>query len=603
MALLGGRGHRLRVLTPAGRRRWIQAEDLRELLCEPLTSRRHHGTEGQPSSQVDAALVEHLLARRPVSCGWIVRPSPGASLGDQLLGAGLVARLITLTAARVLQLLLWIASWWVIGRAALSGRFDPGWLTAWALLLLTLVPLRAWITEAQGRLTLSAGAILMRRLLAGALNLGPDTTRHQGIGQLLGRVLESEALSSLALAGGFSSFFSILELAAAGWVLWYGASGLPLLLLVGAVGLSVSQGWILHRKGRLWTDRRLSLTHDLVEELLGHQTRLAQAQPGTVHLDEDEGLSRYLSLSRGLDEQALRLALIPRVWLLLGMAGLAPAFVHGSGSQEGLAIGLGGILLAHQGFRSLSCGLAQVVAAAIAWDRVSELYRAAAKPRQRLPQTPPPPSSSAGAEGQGPVLEARDLTFCYPNRTRPVLKSLDLAIDPRDRILLEGPSGGGKSTLVSLLNGLRSPSSGLLLLSGLDLASVGSTTWRRRIAAAPQLHENHVFNDSFAFNVLLGRRWPPRREDMEEAEEVCRELGLGELLDEMPGGLGQVVGETGWRLSHGERSRLFIARALLQGADLVIADESLGALDPETLQQTLRCLEKRSPALLLIAHP
>jgi ABC-type multidrug transport system fused ATPase/permease subunit len=64
-----------------------------------------------------------------------------------------------------------------------------------------------------------------------------------------------------------------------------------------------------------------------------------------------------------------------------------------------------------------------------------------------------------------------------------------------------------------------------------------------------------------------------------------------------------MVGESGWRLSHGERSRLFIARALLQRAEVVILDESFAALDPETLEKALRCVLKRAPTLLVIAHP
>ena len=68
----------------------------------------------------------------------------------------------------------------------------------------------------------------------------------------------------------------------------------------------------------------------------------------------------------------------------------------------------------------------------------------------------------------------------------------------------------------------------------------------------------------------MGRRWPPQPKDVEAAESICRELGLDDLLSRMPAGLLQMVGETGWQLSHGERSRLFIARALLQEADLVI---------------------------------
>jgi ABC-type multidrug transport system fused ATPase/permease subunit len=70
----------------------------------------------------------------------------------------------------------------------------------------------------------------------------------------------------------------------------------------------------------------------------------------------------------------------------------------------------------------------------------------------------------------------------------------------------------------------------------------------------------------------------------------------------MPAGLQQVVGETGWRLSHGERSRVFIARALLQNADVFIFDESFGALDPETLELAMETVRRRARTLLVISH-
>jgi ATP-binding cassette subfamily B protein len=81
-----------------------------------------------------------------------------------------------------------------------------------------------------------------------------------------------------------------------------------------------------------------------------------------------------------------------------------------------------------------------------------------------------------------------------------------------------------------------------------------------------------------------------------------RELSFGELLERMPAGMLQVVGETGWQLSHGERSRIFIARAVLQQANLVILDESFAVLDPENLWQCLECALKRSE-MMVVGHP
>ena len=93
----------------------------------------------------------------------------------------------------------------------------------------------------------------------------------------------------------------------------------------------------------------------------------------------------------------------------------------------------------------------------------------------------------------------------------------------------------------------------------------------------------------------LGRQSLLTPQDFEEAETVCGELGLGELLKRMPAGLLQLVGETGWQLSR--------SRALLQEADLVILDESFAALDPENLRLALECVAKRARAVLAITHP
>jgi ATP-binding cassette subfamily B protein len=243
------------------------------------------------------------------------------------------------------------------------------------------------------------------------------------------------------------------------------------------------------------------------------------------------------------------------------------------------------------------------LAAAIAWERIQPFWRAA----ERAEPIGQPAFAVAAPTGKpcsgATLLDVHDLVFRYRDRGEPVLQGVDVHIRAGDRLLLEGPSGGGKSTLAALLAGGRVPEAGLLLLGGLDRETLGADGWRRRVVVAPQFHENHVLMGTFAFNALMGRGWPPRTADLEEAEKVCRALELGPLLERMPAGLGQLVGETGWQLSHGEKSRLYIARALLQGADLIILDESFAALDPHTLQRTLSLVLEKAPTVLVIAHP
>jgi ATP-binding cassette subfamily B protein len=295
-------------------------------------------------------------------------------------------------------------------------------------------------------------------------------------------------------------------------------------------------------------------------------------------------------------------ALAPRGWLVIGILGLAPAFIRGGASTAGLAIGLGGILLAYAALRRLTGGLSQLSDAAIAWKQVAPLFHAAAQ--KPATQDPNPGEDLNSALKTGEILlDARDLVFRHSRRNEPAIKGCNLRIRTGDKLLIEGPSGGGKSTLASLLAGLRQPDSGLLLLRGFDRQTMGDENWRRLVVSAPQFHENHVMAETFAFNLLMGRRWPAGPADLAECETVCRELGLGDLIDRMPAGLQQMIGETGWQLSHGERSRLFIARAILQHADLVLLDESFAALDPDNLRRALTSVLKRTPTLVVIAHP
>jgi ATP-binding cassette subfamily B protein len=529
---------------------------------------------------------------------WILRLPPGASFWLQLRQARIPERIFALGTAHALQYILWIVAWWIVGSNVLRGRTDHGWLVLWALLLLTMVPLRVLNTWLQGLITIRVGARLKHRLFFGALRLEPDRIRHQGAGELLGRVLESQAVEALALSGGFLSLVALIEIFIAGFVLAAGAGGLlhSLLLfvwLLGAAGLA----WRYFQRNRAWTDVRLAMTHDLIANMVGHRTRLAQLPADRWHDDEDEGLEQYLTASQTMDHSTASLiAFVPRGWLVLGLVGLIPAVVEHTNSPARFAIAVGGILLAYRAWRRFGTGAWQLVGAVIAWQHTSILYHAAA--RADVPGS----SDAASSKQSFSSIEASNIVFRYSDRSEPVLRGCSFRIMKGERLVLKGASGGGKSTLVSLLTGLRQPHSGQLSINGLDRETLGSVAWSRRVAAAPQFHENHVLAGTFAFNLFLGRPKALGPSDFEEAQAICHELGLGDLLERMPAGMLQMVGETGWQLSHGERSRLYIARALLQGADLVVLDESFAVLDPENMKRAIECAVKRSATLLVITH-
>ena len=608
--VLARRGKRLMILDPQQARRSLPLETVRQILCAPLEPELSAdldaltdgvGLAGRRGRRARAALRDGLLAHRRVRVGWLVRPASGAPLNWQARDFRITGLLTTVFGTYALAFLLWLGAWWLLGQGVFSGHLDTGWLQAWVLLLLTLLPLRLLASRAGGLFAIRAGALLKRRLLAGALRLDPDEIRQLGLGRLLGCTLEADQLEQMAVSGGFLALTALVELGLAGAILALAPVQTPLYTL--AAWCLVGVGFSVHylRCQRRWTHARLALTDTLVEGMVGHRTRAVQEPREHWNGREDEALADYYPVCRTRDRAALLLkTVLPRGGFLVGMGALAPAFAAGGGATAApLALALGAVLVAYLALRHLADGLEQILGAWVAFGQIRPFWQAADRPEAL--GDPQAPVHAAADSGQ-PRIVARNLVYRHAGRPEPVLRGASLSLGARDRMLLQGASGSGKSTLAAVLAGQRQPQAGLCLAGGLDRASLGDRLWRRRIALVPQFHENYILMGTLAFNLLLGRGWPPSAADLDEAGALCRALGLGPLLDQMPGGLMQYVGETGWQLSHGERERIYIARAVLQGAEVIILDESVSSLDPRTLRETMAVLWERAPALILIAH-
>ncbi|KYF80998.1 hypothetical protein BE17_29670 [Sorangium cellulosum] len=531
---------------------------------------------------------------------WLLRADPGSSFRRLLSMRGVLRRGAVFLGAAALQIALGVFAWWLIGAGALDGDVQPGWLVAWVLLSLSGIFVQLFASWTGGLLTIDVAALLKQRLLCGALRLDPAAIRTRGSGALLAMVSESEAVETAGLGGALGAIVGVVQLASAAVVLAAGAGGgLHVALLFGWAFVVALLARRFARQRAAWTGERFAITSGFVENVVGHRTRVAQELPQLHHVEEDAVLERYHVASRAMDRVGDLLSSLPaRGWLALGLLGLVPA-VLGGVSVGPLVVATGGILQAQAAFAMLATSLGALLSAAVSWRSIARLFTAAA---DREP--PGIPQAVLGRPATSDViLEARGVSFRYGEGGEPVLRDCGLVLSKGDRLLLEGRSGGGKSTLAGVLSGLHAPASGLVLLRGLDRRTLGGAAWRSRVASAPQFHDNHVLSGTLAFNLLMGRAWPASPEDRREAESVCRKLGLGPLLDRMPSGLDQVVGETGWQLSHGERSRLFLARALLQRADAVILDESFGALDPLTARECVGAVIERAPALVVIAHP
>jgi ATP-binding cassette, subfamily B, bacterial len=609
-ALIGGRGARVRALCPDGLVRSLPASSVCQLVwadvyetlvqgLEPWLARAPMGTAAR--SRARALLVADALRRGHGCRATLLKTAPHAELRTWARQFGVWRKLLVLVALHAAQYTLGLGAFWVVGRAVLYDRIDTGTFSAFILLSLSAVPLHLLEGAQLSELALRLSALFKQRAFSDALASDPDALRRRGVGEHFGHVLDTDAFESLAVTGGLGGALALIEVVAAGVIL-AGSAGLALVLalslwlaLIGALSLRYMS------KARRFAAARIELTQGLVERMLGHRTRLVQERRACWHVGEDELLEPYLRGASDQDRDAARIvAWSGRGFLFVALAMLAPLWLSERPSSAALASALAGVLLGARAFGRVALSATSLAEAKLAHERLRAVAAGPTRHAQPVPAVfePEPP-----AEAMEVVLRADDLRYQAGMRPSPVFSGTSLQLAHGERWLLTGSSGSGKSTLVSVLAGLRKPDAGTVLWRGLDLASLGLRGWRRHVALAPQFHENHVLAGTLAFNLLLGQSWPPSASALAEAEAMCVELGLSDLLARMPSRLQQQVGETGWQLSHGERSRLFLARALLARAELVLLDETFAALDPVTLETCLSTAMRHAPTLVLVAHP
>ena len=612
----GWRG--IALIGPDAKIQRVSRQYLRDVLAyeleQPITAQTDTyltelGGPGYQPLQTGTGLVQEIMVQEGlgttrVCIGWLLRLRPGVPFRRQARHEHLIRPLLIAISAVILLQSLELASWSIIGLVAFQGHLDLALFLAWFLILLTIVACKMIIYDHQFRFFTNFLKLFKEKLLYGTMRLKSDEIRQHGAGQFFSRVMDSEMVENVSLFQGVELITQLVLLFLIGGILSLGIGGWQYtVLLVNWLCLTGFISWRYLRVGKGWIQHYRQMSQDLVDRMVGHRTRIVQENPERWHDDEDQSLERYLQLSTSVDRlETLLIAFIPRSWSVVSMGLLAYLFIVDSPSPVALAVSIGCILFAFQAFTTLTVSLAAILRARLAQDQNEPIIQAAAQTveAQELILS----SKLIKREEELPqFLIARDLGFRYPNQRQLVLKSCNLQIKQGEHILLEGPSGSGKSTLAAVLGGQYLPETGMLLLHGFDQQLIGLDTWRRQVLIVPQFQDNYVFTETFGFNLLMGHRWPPLPEDLAEAETICRELGLGHLLDQMLDGFDQQVGDSGWRLSHGERSRLYIARGLLQKPDLLILDESFGSLDPEALQITMECVLRRVPTLLVIAHP
>ncbi|RGP59062.1 hypothetical protein FSPOR_11598 [Fusarium sporotrichioides] len=208
------------------------------------------------------------------------------------------------------------------------------------------------------------------------------------------------------------------------------------------------------------------------------------------------------------------------------------------------------------------------------------------------------PGGEKNLTGKGIDISCDEIAFAYPRRPKlPVLRGVDISIEPGKMVALVGASGCGKSTMIALLERFYDPTSGMIMAEGEDISTKPRRLHRQEIALVQQ--EPVLYQGSIRDNISLGiEEGNPSDDDIIEA---CKQANVYEFVSSLPEGLATSCGNQGLSLSGGQRQRIAIARALIRKPRLLLLDEATSALDAESEKVVKEALDRAAEGRTTVA--
>ncbi|WP_049575174.1 thiol reductant ABC exporter subunit CydD [Streptomyces sp. SBT349] len=529
------------------------------------------GSGSRRSGPVDPRLLRHARATRGFLAASVALGLVGAVL--VIAQALLIARIIT---------------------DAFTGGSGVEELRTPLLLLAATAAGRAlvtWLTElAAHRASAAVTSELRMKLVEHATRLGPGWLAGRSTGELT--TLATRGID--ALDGYFARYLPQLGLAVVVPVAvlarivtddWVAAATiaatLPLIPLFMAL-----IGWATQsHMDRQW--HRLARLSGHFLDVVGGLATLkvfgrAKAQAENIRAITDDYRRSTLRTLRIAFLSSFALELLSTISVALVAVGVGMRLVTG---DLGLYTGLVVLLLAPEAYLPLRQVGTQYHAAQEGLAAAGEVFAV-------LETQAPPEGRGPAPRGDRAAIAFDRVVVRYPGRAGDALAETSLTVSPGETVVLTGPSGGGKSTLLAALLGFVRPASGRILIDGRDLAELDPADWRRQIAWVPQ--RPHLFAGTVGDNVRLAR---PDADDTAVAAAL-RDAAAGDLDP------ARRLGEGGTGLSAGQRQRVALARAFLADRPIVLLDEPTAALDGASEAQAAAAITRLAATrtVLLVTH-
>ncbi len=453
-----------------------------------------------------------------------------------------------------------------------------------------------FVDEASARIDVTLSATLLERVLGLKMAHRPES-----VGSFASQLRGFEQVRDFIASGTVTALvdlpFTLLFVAVLVWLSPWLA--LPVVLVF---ALIVVIGWVLqhrlHQLSETTWQASAQRNATLIESLTGLETIKTQGAEGVIQARWERNnlfLARMNVRMRALSSSAM----YGTAWLTQGVS--VAVIVIGVYLINERQLTMGALIAASMLAGRALAPAGQIVGLLMQYQgartALESLDKLMAKPVER-------PSA---AEGAAPFIQRRDLKgeielrnvrFAYPNRDDMALDGVSFRIAPGERVALIGRVGSGKSTIQRLVMGLYEPSSGEVLLDGVDVRQLDPADVRRNIAYVSQ--DVLLFHGSLRDNIAFGL---PYADDaaVVAAAEVA---GLHDFVSRHPRGFDMAVGERGESLSGGQRQAIGIARAVLHNAPLLLLDEPSSAMDFSTEAHVTQRLAAfaEGKTLLLVTH-